>query len=319
MQKFYTVYKTTNKINNKIYIGSHETFDLNDKYIGSGKAFKHAVKKYGKENFTKEILFIFDNKQEMLEKEKELVNKNFIISNENYNLIEGGVLNTAGYVSATNNGSNFLISLLEFENDSNITGITKGFTNVKIDSGTYKQISNIEFDNGDYVGTTKGKTTVKDADNNIYHISIDDPRYKTILFPICTDYKIVKDSDNNYFRIPKDVETEMINPFSGQKHSEETLSKMCGHDRQVGEKNSQFGTFWLSNDYENVKVKSDIERQNYLDKGYKSGINISLTKRKTLDKEIIQKIIKLREEGFSANKIGRILEISKTTVLRYLI
>ena len=35
------------------------------------------------------------------------------------------------------------------------------------------------------------------------------------------------------------------NPFKGKVHSEETLNKLRGHDRQKGEKNSQFGTMWI--------------------------------------------------------------------------
>ena len=69
---FYTVYKTTNLLNNKIYIGLHETEDLNDSYLGSGILLKQAIKKYGSNNFKKEILFVYDNKIEMINKEKEL-------------------------------------------------------------------------------------------------------------------------------------------------------------------------------------------------------------------------------------------------------
>jgi group I intron endonuclease len=51
------IYKTTNTTNNKIYIGiSCKNSCKNTNYIGSGKALKRAVKKYGKENFTKEII-----------------------------------------------------------------------------------------------------------------------------------------------------------------------------------------------------------------------------------------------------------------------
>lgn len=51
------VYKTTNLINGKIYIGlSTQSVEESTSYIGSGIRFLEAVENYGKENFAKEIL-----------------------------------------------------------------------------------------------------------------------------------------------------------------------------------------------------------------------------------------------------------------------
>ena len=83
---YFTVYKTTNTVNGRFYIGKHKTKNLNDGYMGSGKLLKQAIDKYGKDNFIKEILFVFDNEDDMNKKEKELV----ILSEESYNLCEGG-------------------------------------------------------------------------------------------------------------------------------------------------------------------------------------------------------------------------------------
>ena len=83
---YYTVYKTTNKINGKYYIGAHQTEDIEDNYIGSGVALKAAIEKYGKNNFTKEILYIVDSREEMYRLEKELV----VIGENTYNLMPGG-------------------------------------------------------------------------------------------------------------------------------------------------------------------------------------------------------------------------------------
>lgn len=94
---YYTIYKITNKINDKYYIGKHQTNNLNDGYMGSGKILRRSIKKYGIENFTKEILFIFDNELEMNNKEKELV----VISEETYNLCSGG---QGGFGYINNNG-----------------------------------------------------------------------------------------------------------------------------------------------------------------------------------------------------------------------
>lgn len=104
---FYTIYQVTNLIDNKIYIGKHQTKDLNDCYMGSGKLLKRAQEKYGIENFKKEILFQFDNEDDMNAKEAELVTEEFCLREDTYNLCVGGhggfgYLNTS-YWNANNN------------------------------------------------------------------------------------------------------------------------------------------------------------------------------------------------------------------------
>lgn len=97
---FYTVYKITNLLNGKYYIGKHKTHNLNDDYMGSGVYLRRAIIKYGVENFSKEILHIFDNEIEMNEKEKELVT----INESTYNLKFGG---QGGFDYINKKGINF--------------------------------------------------------------------------------------------------------------------------------------------------------------------------------------------------------------------
>lgn len=77
-------------LNGRYYVGFHETDDLNDSYLGSGIFIKKAIKKYGAENFRKELLFVFNNKKDMINKEIEIVDDEFIKRPETYNMSKGG-------------------------------------------------------------------------------------------------------------------------------------------------------------------------------------------------------------------------------------
>lgn len=62
------IYKTTNLINGKIYVGQDSNNDPT--YLGSGLLINKAIKKYGKNNFLKEILEYCPTKKDLDEKEK---------------------------------------------------------------------------------------------------------------------------------------------------------------------------------------------------------------------------------------------------------
>lgn len=87
----YYVYKITNLVNNKIYIGRRKHLNPNiDVYMGSGTQIKRAITKYGIENFSKEILAVFDSEKESAELEASLVTKDFCLREDTYNMHEGG-------------------------------------------------------------------------------------------------------------------------------------------------------------------------------------------------------------------------------------
>ena len=88
----FTVYKTTNLINGKIYIGQHQSKKpfLEDGYIGSGTAITRAIKKYSKSNFKCEILCDCDDFEMMDFIEEIMVDLDFINSPNTYNLKTGG-------------------------------------------------------------------------------------------------------------------------------------------------------------------------------------------------------------------------------------
>lgn len=90
-QRHHFLYKSTNLINNKFYVGVHSTYNLKDGYLGSGKRLKKSIEKYGKENFKIEILEFFESREELLKKESEVVNEILLADEKCMNLKCGGI------------------------------------------------------------------------------------------------------------------------------------------------------------------------------------------------------------------------------------
>jgi len=86
------VYKITNNLSGKYYVGKRTTKTTikKDDYMGSGDLIKLAIKKYGLKNFTKEILKEFDTEEEAYNYEAVLVTKSFIEDQRTYNIALGG-------------------------------------------------------------------------------------------------------------------------------------------------------------------------------------------------------------------------------------
>ena len=192
----FTVYKITNKINGKIYIGKHQTNDINDSYMGSGKLIRRAQKKYGIENFSKEILFDFDSEELMNAKEAELVTEEFCLREDNYNLCSGGH-GGFSYINRTRDHSQHNNKLAR-----NRSYAEPGFL--------------------DYLNNKHGLIIAERHAQG---------KYKN-KFP----------------------ESALLNAQSeeAKKKRKNTLAKI-GHSQ--GEKNSQFGSMWITNGIENKKIK----------------------------------------------------------------
>lgn len=93
MEKQHFIYLTTNQVNGKKYIGYHYGYE-NDSYLGSGRNILKAIAKYGRENFTREILEFCKNKSIAFEKEKYWIKRYNAVEDDNfYNISEGGEFN----------------------------------------------------------------------------------------------------------------------------------------------------------------------------------------------------------------------------------
>lgn len=216
--KFYTVYKTTNNINGKYYIGVHKTSNPYDDYLGSGKFLKRAIEKYGIENFEKEILAIFETAKEAFDLEKELITFEMIESNQVYNLKNGG-----------EGGFDFIN-----KNKFNLYG-----KNGKEEHGLENLLNA----------------------SKIHRIRMkEDEEYRL-------DYcKKVSEGCRKRF------ENGGKGSFLGKKHTTETKLKIGEKISliQSGEKNSQYGTCWITKDNENKKIKKE-ELDFWLQQGWKKG------------------------------------------------
>lgn len=91
MKKYYYVYKITNLVNGKIYVGKHSTDNLGDNYMGSGIRLRQAYKKYGLECFNKEIMQFYTSEEELNRGEIYWIARlNSTDQNIGYNLAYGG-------------------------------------------------------------------------------------------------------------------------------------------------------------------------------------------------------------------------------------
>ncbi|MFA5396059.1 MAG: NUMOD3 domain-containing DNA-binding protein [Methanogenium sp.] len=95
-KKYHYIYKITNVLNNKYYIGMHSTDNLKDGYFGSGHKLADAKRYYGIHNFKKDILEFLPNRSSLKKREKYLVNEDLLKDPLCMNLMHGGI---GGFIS----------------------------------------------------------------------------------------------------------------------------------------------------------------------------------------------------------------------------
>lgn len=289
LAKYHYFYKITNNINNHFYYGVHNTDDLEDGYMGSGTRLHYAYKKYGIENFTKEILKYFDTSEEAFEYEFNTVNEELVRDPNCYNIKCGGAgWNTFGTIAVKDKEGNtfrvlvddprYLSGELVSANVGRIGVIDKNGNHYKVDaddprylSGELKALNNIKGGNG-----------YKDKEGNIYFLQKGDPLIKELnLISVHKGQITVKDENGKYLRVsiddPRYLNGELKFMLSDIKRSEssklKTKETFKTINHQKGEKNSQYGTCWIHNNNESIKIKKE-ELEKYISSGWIKGRKI---------------------------------------------
>ena len=205
----YYLYKITNKVNGKIYVGVHKTKDIDDGYMGSGKVIRSAIEKYGLDNFDKTIMETFDSSEKMFAREKEIVTEEFLARDDVYNLRRGG-------------------------------------------SGGF-----------DYINATKSE------EDKRAHRSAGGKASGPISIRLTHEKRRKNGSYDTEKNIFKNAEFQQV--MSNRSLTDEAKAKrkstMAINGHSKGEKNSQFGSMWITNEIENKKVKKDSE----IPSGYRRG------------------------------------------------
>lgn len=90
------LYRTTCNVTGRYYIGMHSTNNLEDGYMGSGRRLRASMRKYGVDNFSKEILEFFETRDLLIEAEKNAITPEMITDKNCMNLMGGG---SGGFIS----------------------------------------------------------------------------------------------------------------------------------------------------------------------------------------------------------------------------
>jgi hypothetical protein len=180
----------------------HSTTNLEDGYLGSGKRLRYSIRKYGKENHTKEILEFLPTREDLVIRESEIVDNILLEDVLCMNLRLGG---QGGFISE------------EQQKHRSICGNKKLNEKLKNDENFKNNF----------------KKSVSEGLRKAYEKGV---RLKKI--------------NENY-------------SWVGKKHKPQTIEKFkqirADLKSQSGNKNSQFGTCWITNGLENKKIiKGDV-------------------------------------------------------------
>lgn len=244
------IYKTTNEINGKFYVGK-DTFN-NPNYLGSGIKLKRAIKKYGRCNFKKEIIEYCDSLLKLNEREIYWINKLNSIKC-GYNISEGGdggntiegktiveleKIKLKHSISAKNYWNNLTID--EKKEKIKNYGVKKGTKNPKT-SEQRKGKGNPMFGNHMYK-IWVDKYGIEEADKKMI------------------EWKIKVNTEERRLKISKKMKNRNI--------SMETKFKMSMSKK--GKESNAKGRIWMNKDFKNIMILKN-EFKNYMENGWIKG------------------------------------------------
>ena len=276
---YYLIYKTTNLLNGKFYIGKHQTENKDDSYLGSGVALEKAIKKYGRNNFIKEILFECDSEEEMNQKEKEIITNDLIKNKNCYNIGlggEGGAMfkgrhhtkETKQKLRKISSGKH--LSEKSKEKISNIhkNKVFSDETKQKI-SEKAKQRFSIDEEREKISKSLiayydeKGRKNKRRIKREKINLNIDKNGKQCYIYKDDKEYRIYKEELEYYLNEGWKLGR---NPIVYQKISNKLKGSGCGKN------NSVYGTKWMYND--ELKLSKMIKPElieEYLNNGWKFG------------------------------------------------
>lgn len=285
-KKYNYFYKITNLINNHFYYGVHSTDNIDDGYMGSGHRLHRAYKKYGQNNFIKEILKYFETRDEALDYEEYIVNEELIKDNKCYNeVLGGGGIRTIGLfpVRSSITGEQIMMSK---DDPRYISGeyrtLSYGLTPAvdKYNNHYLVNKNDKRFKTGELKKQFEGKVRVIDNSGNRFYVNKDDQRYiKGELKPYNKGQILCVDNNGNskmlYKNDPLLISGEYVPFHKGRHHSEEhkrKLSEARKRNSSIKEKQSGYNTKWMKN--EETGQRKMVKKENieyFLSLGWKLG------------------------------------------------
>ena len=258
MKQIHYFYKITNLINGHYYYGIRTCHCLpgKDPYMGSGIRLHKAYRKYGIENFKKEIIRVCKTREDVLRLEYDTVTDELVKDYNCYNLVRGGGEDSFyGKVRCIDKitKKHLLISKDEYHsNPDRYTCILKEFKYmINYETGDEKFVKSSEYNHYKSMnyslkgakGFGKGRVSVKDSTGKVLVVSLSDKRLKS---------------------------GELTHLWKGRTHSDETKNKISKANSlsQKGDKNSHYGTKWMTNPEGISKPISKNLVEEYINKGW---------------------------------------------------